>query len=46
MSMVTFFPREPGSRVGVDLQLFSTWGASTQAKAYVIEKYFYAFEVK
>ena len=46
MSMVTFFSREPGSRVGVDLQLFSTWGASTQAKAYVIEKYFYAFEVK
>ena len=37
MSMVTFFPREPGSRVGGDLQLFSTWGASTQAKAYVIE---------
>lgn len=37
VSMVTFFSREPGSRVGVDLQLFSTWGASTQEKAYVIE---------
>ncbi len=40
MSMVTFFSREPGSRVGVDLQLFSTWGASTQEKAYVIENIF------
>lgn len=40
MSMVTFFSREPGSRVGVDLQLFSTWGTSTQEKAYVIENIF------
>lgn len=38
--MITIFSREPGSRKGIELQLFSTWGASTQAKAYVIENIF------
>lgn len=38
--MITFFSREPGSRREIDLQLFSTWGVSTQAKAYVIENIF------
>ena len=38
--MITIFSREPGSRKGIDLQLFATWGASTQAKAYVIENIF------
>lgn len=33
----TFFSREPGSRTGVDLQLFSTWGRTAQAHAYVVE---------
>ena len=38
--MITFFSRESGSRRGIDLQFFSTWGVSTQAKAYVIENIF------
>ncbi len=29
--------REPGSRNGIDLRLFSTWGYTRQAHAYVIE---------
>ena len=33
----TFFSREPGSRSGIDLELFSTWGVTWQAHAYVIE---------
>ena len=33
----TFFSREPGSRSGIDLGLFSTWGVTWQAHAYVIE---------
>ena len=37
MVMETFFSREPGSRGGIDLTLFSTWGDSWQAHAYVIE---------
>lgn len=32
-----FFSREPGSRNGIDLIPFSTWGSSWQAHAYVIE---------
>lgn len=32
-----FFSREPGSRTGVDLGLFATWGHSWQSHAYVIE---------
>lgn len=32
-----FFSREPGSRTGVDLGLFATWGKSWQSHAYVIE---------
>ncbi len=32
-----FFSRESGSRTGVDLALFSTWRASAQSKAYVLE---------
>lgn len=32
-----FFSRESGSRTGVDLILLSTWKASAQAKAYVLE---------
>ena len=34
---VAYFSREPGSRGGMDLVLFSTWGASAQEKAYVLE---------
>lgn len=32
-----FFSREPGSRNGIDLNLFSTWGQSTIEHAYFIE---------
>ncbi|MGN0485163.1 MAG: VanZ family protein [Lachnospiraceae bacterium] len=34
---ITFFSREPGSRSSVNLILGGTWGASLQARAYVIE---------
>lgn len=34
---VALFSREPGSRTSFDLRLFSTWGDSLQAHAYVIE---------
>ncbi|MCC8126272.1 MAG: VanZ family protein [Clostridiales bacterium] len=32
-----FFSREPGSRTGIDLHLFETWGTTVQAHAYVVE---------
>jgi glycopeptide antibiotics resistance protein len=32
-----FFSREPGSRTGIDLTLFETWGRSAQAHSYFIE---------
>lgn len=34
---ITFFSRESGSRVGVDLVLFSTWGINDRNNAFVIE---------
>lgn len=34
---ITFLSREAGSRKGVDLQLFSTWGINQRNNAYVIE---------
>ena len=34
---LAYFSREPGSRGGMDLIPFSTWGASAQEKAYVLE---------
>lgn len=34
---ITFLSRESGSRSGVDLKLFSTWGINTRNNAYVIE---------
>lgn len=37
MVQVVFFSREPGSRHGLDLALFSTWGNTAQSHAYVIE---------
>ena len=37
IAMQTFFSREPGSRTGIDLVLFSTWGRTAQAHAYVVE---------
>ena len=33
----TLFSREPGSRSGIDLIPFSTWGTDGQSHAYVIE---------
>lgn len=36
-AQVGFFSREPGSRQSLDLQLFATWGHSSQGDAYVIE---------
>lgn len=35
--MITFLSRESGSRQGVDLELFSTWGINARNNAYVIE---------
>lgn len=32
-----FFSREPGSRNGIDLKLFSTWGQTTVEHAYFLE---------
>lgn len=32
-----FFSREPGSRTGVSLELFGTWGETVTSKGYVIE---------
>lgn len=37
MLVTTFLSREPGSRMGIDLNLGATWGNSLQSKAYVIE---------
>ncbi len=37
MIQFAFFSRPPGSRTGIAMQLFSTWGKTAQAKAYVIE---------
>ncbi len=34
---MTFFSREPGSRTGVNLQLFGTWGDTPKSRGYVIE---------
>lgn len=34
---LAFFSREPGSRNGVDMDLFGTWGDSAMAHAYFIE---------
>ena len=34
---ITFFSRESGSRSGVDLKLFSTWGINARNNAFVIE---------
>ncbi len=34
---LAIFSREPGSRIGVDLGLFATWGNSTMSQAYFIE---------
>lgn len=35
--MITFWSRESGSRRGLDLELFSTWGINRRNNAYVIE---------
>lgn len=32
-----FFSREPGSRIGVNMELFGTWGETAASKGYVIE---------
>ncbi len=37
MLFITFLSREDGSRKGVDLELFSTWGINARNNAYVIE---------
>ena len=34
---IVYFSREAGSRIGVDMRLFSTWGTTSQEHAYVIE---------
>jgi glycopeptide antibiotics resistance protein len=34
---ITFFSREPGSRKGIDLELFSTWGINVRNDAFVVE---------
>lgn len=33
----TFFSREPGTRIGIDLELFGTWGQTYTEHAYFIE---------
>lgn len=35
--LITFLSRETGSRNGIDLELFSTWGISDRNNAFVIE---------
>lgn len=35
--VITYFSRESGSRVGMDLELFSTWGINKRNNAYVVE---------
>ena len=37
MLFITFFSRENGSRNGIDLELFSTWGINKRNNAFVIE---------
>ncbi len=37
MIVITFLSRESGSRDGMDLKLFSTWGINTRNNAYVVE---------
>lgn len=37
MLVITYFSRESGSRIGMDLELFSTWGINKRNNAYVIE---------
>ena len=37
MFITVFLSREPGSRKGVDMTLFGTWGQTPQAHAFVIE---------
>ncbi len=37
---ITFLFRESGSRIGIDLDLFSTWGINDRNNAYVIENVF------
>lgn len=34
---LTYFSRESGSRIGIDLELFSTWGINQRNNAYVVE---------
>lgn len=34
---ITYFSREPGSRTGIDLTFFGTWGQWPQSKAYFLE---------
>ncbi len=34
---IVFFSREAGTRIGVNLEVFGTWGMDAQAHAYVIE---------
>ena len=35
--VITFFSREDGSRIGMDLELFSTWGINTRNNAFVVD---------
>lgn len=37
MLFITFLSREDGSRIGIDLQLLSTWGINQRNNAFVIE---------
>lgn len=37
MLTLTYFSRESGSRIGMDLELFSTWGINQRNNAYVVE---------
>lgn len=37
MACITFLSRESGTRQGIDLELFSTWGINDRNNAYVIE---------
>ncbi len=37
MLIITFFSRESGSRQGMDLELFSTWGINERNNAFVVE---------
>ena len=34
--VITFFSREDGSRIGMDLELFSTWGTNARNHSYVV----------